>query len=239
MNQSFRFKEFTVHQDQCAMKVGTDGVLLGAWTRLNFQPNTILDIGAGTGLIALMMAQRSAATTIDAVELDTQAYIQCVENFENSPWNDRLFCYHADFKFFAEETEDPYDLILSNPPFFDHQSSGQHPTSAREKARFNSTLPFETLLKGVAAILNPEGIFAFIIPTDKQNPVIALAQHYGLFPSRITQVSGKAGKPPKRTLIEMGFNKRTIKTDTLVIEISRHQYTPEYIALTRDFYLDR
>lgn len=120
MPMAFQFKQFCVKQDQCAMKVGTDGVLLGAWTPLKTNPFSVLDIGAGTGLLSLMLAQRSFAEQIDALEIDESAYEQCVENFENSKWNDRLFCYHAAFdEFVAEmESEEQYDLIVSNPPFY-------------------------------------------------------------------------------------------------------------------------
>ena len=118
MSKPFRFKQFSVAQDHCAMKIGTDAVLLGAWTNLDSQPNSILDIGAGTGILALMMAQRSGAELIDAIEIDDAAYEQCVGNFEASDWGDRLFCYHASLDEFTEEIEDQYDLIISNPPFY-------------------------------------------------------------------------------------------------------------------------
>ena len=118
MSKPFRFKQFTIHQDKTAMKVGTDGVLLGAWTSVESNPFSILDIGAGTGLIALQLAQRSHAEVIDALEIDDNAYEQAVENFENSPWSDRLFCYHAGLDEFVDEIEDKYDLIVSNPPFY-------------------------------------------------------------------------------------------------------------------------
>lgn len=116
-DKAFKFKEFIVNQDKCAMKIGTDGVLLGAWTSLNHEPNSILDIGSGTGIIALQLAQRSDAETIDALEIDDNAYEQSVENFENSDWGDRLFCYHASLEEYAQEVDDKYDLIVSNPPF--------------------------------------------------------------------------------------------------------------------------
>ncbi len=117
MSKPFKFKLFSVHQDQCAMKIGTDGVLLGAWTSIDKRPFAILDIGSGTGLIALMMAQRSDADMIDAIEIDGDAYEQSVENFESSPWADRLYCYHAGLDEFVDELDEKYDLIISNPPF--------------------------------------------------------------------------------------------------------------------------
>ena len=118
MSTPFKFKEFTVSQDQCAMKIGTDGVLLGAWTSIAHLPNTILDIGSGTGILALMLAQRSTAETIDALEIDENAHAQSVENFEASPWGDRLFCYHAAFLEYVSGIDEEYDLIISNPPFY-------------------------------------------------------------------------------------------------------------------------
>ena len=114
----FTFKQFAIEQDRCAMKIGTDGVLLGAWAPIDNHPFSILDIGTGTGIIALMLAQRSAAQQIDALEIDEAAYEQATDNFENSPWNDRLFCFHAGLDEFIEEPEDEYDLIVSNPPFY-------------------------------------------------------------------------------------------------------------------------
>ncbi|MGB5435860.1 MAG: methyltransferase, partial [Maribacter sp.] len=149
----FKFKEFIIHQDRCAMKIGTDGVLLGAWTSLAGHPKSILDIGAGTGLLALMLAQRCGAETIDALEINADAYEQCVENFEASPWDDRLFCYHAGLDEFMDEIEDQYDLIVSNPPFFSEDvSSGDF---ARDTARQNQSLPFEALIEGVSMLLAP------------------------------------------------------------------------------------
>lgn len=117
MQKLFQFKQFTINQDRCAMKIGTDAVLLGAWAPIEHQPLSILDIGAGTGVLSLMLAQRCDAMTIDAIEIDDNAYEQCVENFENSPWSDLLFCYHASLEEFTEEIEETFDLIVCNPPF--------------------------------------------------------------------------------------------------------------------------
>ncbi|MGB7843961.1 MAG: methyltransferase, partial [Salinimicrobium sp.] len=164
MNKPFQFKHFTINQDKTAMKVGTDGVLLGAWVSLADEPYSILDIGAGTGVIALMIAQRSSAELIDALEIDEDAYEQAVENFENSEWGDRLFCYHAAFDEFVEEMqeEEKYDLIVSNPPFYSADYSSGNPK--RDQARFADALPFGELLEGVSLLLSKKGKFSLIIP---------------------------------------------------------------------------
>ncbi|MGB5369184.1 MAG: methyltransferase [Flavobacteriaceae bacterium] len=235
MNKPFKFKQFTLQQDRRAMKVGTDGVLLGAWTPLADRPDTILDIGAGTGLIALMLAQRSTAETIDAVEIDGAAYEQCVENFEASPWADRLFCYHASLDEFVAEMVTPYDLIVSNPPFFTEQvSSGD---LSRDRARQNQSLPFEALVKGVATLLSPKGTFTVILPFGEEQGFLEIATCAGLFASRITRVKGSPKTAYKRSLIAFCRTTTDVSIDELTIETKRHEYTPAYITLTQDFYL--
>ena len=162
---TFQFKQFNIQQDKCAMKVGTDGVLLGAWTPIDNQPFSILDIGAGTGLIALMLAQRTNAELIDALEVEDNAYEQAVENFENSPWGDRLFCYHAGLDEFTDEMQDEekYDLIVSNPPFYSEDYTSGN--TERDKARFSFAMPFEELAESASLLLNREyGVFAVVIP---------------------------------------------------------------------------
>lgn len=236
MNQPFRFKQFTVEQDRCAMKIGTDGVLLGAWTQVGPEVNSILDVGAGTGIIALMMAQRSDAELIDALEIDDDAYEQAVENFENSPWGDRLFCYHASFKEFTEEMEEEeYDLIVSNPPFYP-SGENESPTT-RETARFQKSLPFEELLWGVSQLLSQDGSFCTIVPKSEEEKLISRAAEYGLFPNIITEVKGTAETPVKRSLIRFGFNETVLQRNLLVLEEGRHQYTAEYKEMVKDFYL--
>ena len=141
------------------MKVGTDGVLLGAWASVKNKPVSILDIGAGTGILSLMLAQRSLAENIEALEIDEDAHEQCVENFEASQWADRLFCYHAGLDEFVEEIEEPYDLIISNPPFYSEDVSSGN--SSRDNARQNQSLPFDELLEGVSKLLSTDGIFTF------------------------------------------------------------------------------
>ncbi len=235
MKNIFRFKQFSLNQDRCAMKVGTDGVLLGAWASLEKHPESILEIGAGTGVIALMMAQRSPSQTIDAIELDDHAYEQCTENFESSPWGDRMFCYHAGLDEFVDEWEDTYDLIVSNPPFYSEDvSSGD---KSRDQARQNQSLPFDELLEGVSRLLSPKGIFSTIIPFKEEEAFLHLAAQLNLFPQRITRVKGNPTSETKRSLLEFVFNATETKIKALTIEIRRHEYTQEYVDLTKDFYL--
>lgn len=236
MTKPFKFKQFEIHQDRCAMKIGTDGVLLGAWTSIENHPGTILDIGAGTGLLALMLAQRSGADTIDALEIDEGAYEQCVDNFETSPWGDRLFCYHAGLDEFLDDIEDQYDLIVSNPPFYSEEVSSGN--AARDTARQNQSLPFDELIEGVSKLLSPDGIFSTIIPFKEEVQLIDLAEQKGLYPQHITRVKGNPSSEIKRSLLQFSFNKKEVLKDELIIEIERHQYTEDYIALTKDFYLN-
>src|SRR5690606_40950735 len=160
-NKPFRFKEFEVYQDRCAMKIGTAAVLLGSWVDVTSNPFSVLDIGAGTGVLALMMAQRTSAEIIDAMEIEPDAYEQCVDNFERSPWNDRLFCYHADFTEFTNEIDDQYELIISNPPFFTESTASTD--LKRDQARRSVSLPFEDLLLGVSKLLSQQVQFNMII----------------------------------------------------------------------------
>ena len=237
MSNPFHFKQFSIVQDRCAMKIGTDGVLLGAWASLEHDPQSILDVGTGTGVIALMLAQRSNAELIDALEIDEDAYEQAVENFENSDWGDRLFCYHAAFDEFVEEMQDEekYDLIVSNPPFYsDEYSSGD---AKRDLARFAEALPFDELIEGITHLLSKNGKFCVIFPRKEENHFLRRAQEVGLYPQRITRVKGTADSAEKRTLLELGFSKTRVKPKELVIENTRHDYTEEYINLVKDFYL--
>ncbi|TNJ45326.1 methyltransferase [Tamlana fucoidanivorans] len=217
------------------MKIGTDSVILGAWTQLKQQPFSILDIGAGTGVLSLMLAQRSHSELIDAIEIDDKAYEQCVDNFESSPWGDRLFCYHASLDEFTEEIEDTYDLIICNPPFYaEHYKTND---LQRDLARFQDALPFDTLLFSVSKLLQENGLFSVVIPFHEEANFIGLAQDYQLYPNRILQVKGNPNSEIKRSCIEFSFQNKNVEIDVLVIETERHKYTPKYIDLTKDFYL--
>lgn len=232
----FKFKQFSIQQDRCAMKVGTDGVLLGAWTPIHHNPFSVLDIGAGTGIIALMLAQRTSAEQIDALEIDEDAYEQAVENFENSPWGDRLFCFHAGLDEFIEEPEDEYDLIVSNPPFYAEDYKTEN--DQRDLARFQDAMPFEELVEAAGLLLSENGIFAVILPFKEEENFIALAREAELYPIKITRVKGTPATEIKRSLLAFSRNENSkIEIDELIIETSRHIYTPEYISLTKDFYL--
>lgn len=242
MSKPFQFKLFTVQQDRCAMKIGTDGVLLGAWTSIDNNPFSVLDIGTGTGVIALQLAQRSNAKNIEALEIDEDAYEQCVENFENSPWGDRLFCYHAALDEFTEEfsddeaeIDDKFDLIVSNPPFYSEDYKTQN--EARDIARFSEAMPFEHLIDSASKLLAKKGTFATIIPRKEEGNFIQLASEKGLFPLRICRVCGNETSEEVRSLLEFSFSETTPIQEKLVIEISRHQYTEAYKKLVQDFYL--
>lgn len=231
----FRFKQFTIEQDRCAMKVGTDGVLLGAWATLEHRPHSILDIGAGTGLVALMLAQRSDAGLIDALEVDDEAFEQCVQNFEASPWNDRLFCYHAGWDEFVDEMDDTYDLIVSNPPFYSADFRSEE--ANRAMARSNFSLPFEELFEGIPKFLAPGGRFVMVAPYAEEGRILDLAKAQGLYPGRVLRVKGHEDAPLKRTFFEFGREQLKTEEEELAIEIDRHVYTDRYQELTRDFYL--
>ncbi|WP_432411913.1 tRNA1(Val) (adenine(37)-N6)-methyltransferase [Rasiella sp. SM2506] len=217
------------------MKIGTDGVLLGAWVSLENTPQNILDIGAGTGLIALQLAQRSFAETIDAIEIDDNAYEQCTDNFENSPWADRLFCYHASIQEFASEIDEKYDLVVSNPPFYSEDYKTEN--TARDTARFTDALPFEHLAISAAHLLSEHGTFAVILPKKEEAHFIELASKRKLFPKRICSVKGTPTAEEKRSLLEFSFHKTEPIMETLIIETTRHHFTKNYMDLVAEFYL--
>ena len=229
------------------MKVGTDGVLLGAWAPIDHNPFSILDIGAGTGLIALMLAQRTyaddpslqveMAEEIEAIEIDAEAHEQCVENFENSPWNDRLFCFHSSLDAFMDELEDEeYDLIVSNPPY--HTENYFSGDQKRDAARFTQSLPFEDLCEPASVLLSDIGVFCVIIPFTAEENFVALAAENALFPMKITRVKGTPTTEIKRSLLAFSRTEtKDFPIDELVIETARHEYTSAYIELTSDFYL--
>ena len=233
---TFQFKQFSINQDKTAMKVGTDGVLLGAWAPITSPIYSILDIGAGTGLIALMLAQRSKAEQIDAIEIDDNAYLQCVENFNQSPWTERLFCYHAGLDELIEDPEDEYDLIVCNPPFYSEDY--KTPDESRNTARFQDSLPFKELVEAADLLLSENGILAIIIPYKEEKNFIKIAEEFELYSQKITHVKGTPETEIKRSLMTFARNQNsTPAVDEITIEITRHKYTDGYKELTKDFYI--
>lgn len=235
-NNFFKFKQFTVFQDQCAMKVGTDGVLLGAWAQVS-SCNHILDIGTGTGLVALMLAQRSPKTLIDALDIDEGCVLQALQNVSQSPFAQHIDVYQISFQDFAQHTIKKYDLIVSNPPYF--QNALKSPNRSRNHARHNDALSFFDILSEGVHLLSEVGRIALILPHEFKQTILDYAATVQLFANRITNVYPLPHKPVKRLLIEFGVKGKDCVEDDLTIELSRHQYSDEFNALTKEFYLDR
>jgi len=230
-NPYFRFKQFIVYHDLCAMKVGVDGVLLGAWADCQ-NIKYALDVGTGSGLIALMLAQRSQAA-IHAIDVDENACKQAEINFNNSPFHSRLSIECADFQSFSSSVR--YDLIVSNPPYFAH--SLKSPDKNRTLARHNDYLPLEVLIKKSASLLSPQGKAAFILPFDRWEAANTLAAENQLYLCRKTMVSSIQNRPPKRVLLEYSLNDCFTTEDSFYIGEEKQTYSNEYKALTDDFYL--
>jgi len=231
-NPYFTFKQFSIRHDRCAMKVGTDGVLLGAWTDLHHSRH-ILDIGTGTGLIALMLAQRNNECQITAIDIDTEAVGQATDNIQNSPWKDRVVAICQDICTY--QANGMFDTIVSNPPYF--IDSMKSPDNQRTTARHTDSLDANRLLEKVSELLTPEGQFSIILPADQTKNLILIANQNGLYPSRCTQVITRPGLSPKRVLMEFRKTHQEYLQDELIIELDRHVYSQEYIALTKEFYL--
>ena len=229
----FRFKQFTIQQDRCAMKVGTDGTLLGAWVDIS-GAQKILDIGTGTGLIALMLAQRSLAE-IDAVEIDTDSSIQASENVERSPWSDRVEIDNYSIQKYADICQKRYDLIVSNPPFFENASKAKN--QARTVARHTDFLSQADLLQAAVQLLSETGRLAIIYPVEQAENFQAKAEYFGLFCLRKLYVKPMLEIPTKRILMELSKQQLPSEQDTQIIEDNQYLYTPEFISLIKDFYL--
>ena len=231
-NPFFKFKKFTVYHDCCAMKVGTDGVLLGAWADVS-HARRVLDVGTGTGLIALMVAQRCQQATIVAVDIDADAIKQATENVRNSPWSERIMPILEDVCTYASETS--FDTIVSNPPYF--IDSLKCPDIQRNLARHTDSLDLASLLGKVYELLTPDGRFSIILPADQHDVFVEIAEQKGLYPSRCTSVITRPGLPPKRFLMELCKAKKEVQSDRLVVELDRHVYSEEFTDLVKDFYL--
>ena len=230
-NQYFDFKRFRIEQDMCSMKVGTDGVLLGAWFPMEWG-KSVLDIGTGTGLIAIMAAQRGAGRVM-AVEIDSDAAEQALKNASNSPWADKIDVQCLNISDFIAENK--FDRIVCNPPYF--RDSLRCPDSGRNTARHNDSLSYETLAECSAGMLEPDGLLCIVLPYDAVKTFTGCASIAGLYLSRRTDVVTVPGKEPKRSLLAFGKKISEPHSDTLFICDSDKKETSEYINYVNDFYL--
>ena len=232
-NSYFQFKQFRIEQSLCAMKVGTDGVLLGAWASVD-GADSCLDIGTGTGLLALMVTQRNPKLSVVAIDLDSDAVLQAKENVYASPWLDRISVLHSDVKLFSPDWR--FDRIVCNPPYF--CNSLVSPDAKRTMARHTSELEFKDLLSSVKRLISSNGLFSVVLPYDVGEGFIKLAECESLYCLRLCRVIPKPGASPKRVLLEFSTKMQECSFNELIIESGgRHCYSEEYKQLTKDFYL--
>ncbi len=227
----FRFKQFEVRHDRCAMKVNTDGVLLGAWVDVTDVKNA-LDVGTGSGIIALMLAQRGVGE-IDAVELDNDAALQASENFAASPWASALSMHKTALQQYKPKGQ--FDLIVSNPPYF--ENAYKTPAANRNLARHNDTLPLIDLMAFTARWLSSTGKLALILPIEMESNAKGAAGECGLYAAKCCYVKGTVGGETKRVLLTFTKEKASPRISEIAIETAPLQYTDEYKELTKDFYL--
>jgi tRNA1Val (adenine37-N6)-methyltransferase len=234
-NPYFKFKQFMVHHDRSSLKVGTDAVLLGAWADVA-DAKRILDIGTGSGVIALMLAQRSTAQ-IDAIDIDEESIKQAQENFSDSPWSEQLSAHNISLKNFAAATTVKYDLVVSNPPYFTDSFKPADPQ--RFSARHNDQLPIQELAENAAKLLSATGKFCVILPVKEAGLLTTALRNHGLFPEKELWVYSFTGKEVFRKLILFGRSQTVCLKEELTIETAPGQgYSKEYIELTKQYYLN-
>ena len=230
-NTHFSFKKFTIHQDQTAMKVTTDACILGAYTNVK-KVKRILDIGTGTGLLSLMLSQRGTAK-IDAIEIDENAYNQAVVNVNNSIYKDEVTIYNSSIQDFI--TFNPYDLIISNPPFFQNHLKSE--TVSRNNSLHTDTLSFENLLSSVLRLLLPNGTFVVLLPMYESSIFEQLAIPQGLYPQKKLMIRHRKGSKILRIITTFGRLKKEIINEELIIKNPDESYTPDFQKLLKDYYL--
>ena len=234
-NSYFQFKQFRIDQHFSALKVGTDGVLLGSWCDVE-DAKMVLDIGCGTGLIALMVAQRNPDALIKAIDISSEAIKDCEANFYNSPWQQRVTSQEISLQEFCATSMEQFDLIVCNPPYF--KNSLKSEKGNKNLARHDDSLPFSLLLELVSSLLSAKGRLSIIIPFERADEAIAIAKINNLNLSRNCSVFSTTNSPePIRSLLEFRKTMQEAQVETLSIEIERHRYTDEYIQLTKEFYL--
>lgn len=234
MTTPFHCKQFTVRHDQCAMKIGTDAILLGAWAAA-VEPKRILDIGTGSGIIALMLAQRFPAANVDAVEINSAACEQAYCNFAAAPFSDRLTLTHSSVQDF--HPNDQYDLVVCNPPWF--QKSFKPPDAARTMARHSDSLSLEELGTSASRLLSPGGALNVILPVEQALTFTAIATENELHCHRMCEVRPTPTSTPKRQLLEFSNHppEQGACAQEIVIEVTRHHYSEAYSQLAKEFLL--
>ncbi|MFN4083702.1 MAG: tRNA1(Val) (adenine(37)-N6)-methyltransferase [Bacteroidia bacterium] len=233
MSKPFKFKQFSIHQDKCAMKVGTDSVLLGVFAHAK-DPKSILDIGSGTGLLTLIMAQKYTNAKITAVEIDEAAYLQSQQNISNSKFSQQIILFNQNILCF--KPQNCYDLIITNPPYYKQKNNYKIEDEQRSKARHDKDLPFVDLIDFVLKNLNTEGCFWLILPTKEANEFLALCAKK-LFLNECVSIKPKPTKQPNRMILCFSLvqTKKTEKIFTVYNEDGSP--TNEYIDITKEFYL--
>ena len=235
-NTWFHFKQFTIQQEHAAMKVGTDGVLLGAWASVPGPQSRVLDVGCGTGLIALMLAQRTKFVAVDALEIDPLSAGQAKENFQNSPWKERIQCIQSSFQDYSSQCNKRYDLIICNPPFF--SDSSKTPSKELNLARHDDSLSLEDIFRGSASLMKKTTIISLILPSEKESHAMDLSTEHKLYCNRLTRVKPAPGKSTKRVLMEFSYIPGKTIEDELTIETEiRHMYSDRFKNLVDEFYL--
>ncbi|MFA6923834.1 MAG: methyltransferase [Bacteroidales bacterium] len=230
----FRFKQFVINQENAAMKVGTDAVILGAYVNPQ-NAKKILDVGTGTGIIALMLAQKSDAV-IDAVEIDKNSFLQAKENFENSKWEKRINVYNESFQEYSKKISFKYDIIVSNPPYF--VNSYKSIFEEKNITKHNVNLSLNELIECSTNILDCSGIIYLIIPSDNLQKIVLLAEKEKLYCNEVLNIFPKPYSKPKRAVLKFEFVEKKLIEKKLTLENEeRHDYTDEYKNFTRDFYL--
>lgn len=233
-NPFFKFRQFTVFHDKCAMKVGTDGSMLGAWTDTS-NAQFALDIGTGSGVLALMIAQKNEKLLVDAIDIDNGAIEQAEINIQNSPFANRINCIQTSIQDYHPDKK--YDLIISNPPYF--VETLKSPNQQRAIARHADSLPAQELIQHASFLLNKNGRLSLIYPYSYKSELQSLAEQFGFYISRITNVFPTPESEPKRILIELSKKEAITVENDLIIETERYVYSDDFKTLVKDFYINR